>query len=107
MKRPLICILLAILLTTSITYLPATACNDSQKSVKQTAVATCEVTAVAICDITDTDCFSRWATVKTTLRAGAVVGKTMVRTAAVVASSMARAARRAVASAVASALEPA
>jgi hypothetical protein len=107
MKRPLICILFAILLTTSITYLPATACSDNQKSVKAISVTTCEVTAVAICDITDTDCFSRWAAVKTTLRAGAVVGKTMVRTAVVVASSMARAARRAVASVVETTLEPA
>ena len=103
MLRPLLCVICAILLITSITYLPATACKDSAKKTESTTVTVSEVETdgesvtltISASEAEEGD--STVDAVKSKLRAGKAVGKAVVTTAVVVATSMARAARHAAA----------
>jgi hypothetical protein len=103
MKVPLICLICALLIVTSINYLPASTCADSNKTALVVSVTTCEVaggsevTLVAICEVQDREPSSGLDAVKSSLRAGVTVGKALVRTAVVVSASMGRAALHAAA----------
>lgn len=111
MKVPLICLICATLVATSISYLSASTCADSKKAPQVVTVTTCEVTGgsevtlVAICEVQDRAPSSGLDAVKSSLRAGITVGKALVRTAVVVSASMARAARHAAAALVETAYE--
>jgi hypothetical protein len=101
MKHRLSCTIIVLLLATTLTYSSTLAYNNGQKCDTEVTVTISEVTvdgeaaSVAICEISDTECRSRLATLKSSLRAGVAVGKAIGKTALIVAQSVGRAARHA------------
>jgi len=98
MKRPLIGLLSAALLTIIISYSPLAAYNDLNNNSEGVVQLVCELTTdcdgspVAVLEIAVSETDDRLDTIKASLRAGIAVGKTVTHTARVVVDSMALAA---------------
>jgi hypothetical protein len=99
MSRSLTCVVCVAILAGFLTYLSATACDNSAERSDTSAVAdvSCEGKALQLakCDATADEGASGMDRLKSSILAGRAVGKAMVRTAVVLASSMACAARHA------------
>ena len=98
MKRPLIGLISAILLSTILSFSPTTAYSDEPTTGEDVVWLVCEITAgcdlpaIAVVEITASETSHQIDKIKSSLRAGVAVGKSVARTACVVVESLALAA---------------